>query len=46
MFDDSWWGNKWGASVGLTPRFKKVEDNSLIKAKSFTVYVGVTFWFI
>ena len=46
MFDDSWWGNKWGASVGLTPLFKKVEDNSLIKAKSFTVYVGVTFWFI
>lgn len=46
MFDDSWWGNKWSASVGLTPLFKKVEDNSLIKAKSFTVYVGATFWFI
>jgi len=47
-------------SLGLTPLFKKVEDdaeedieeenteedNSLIKAKSFTVYVGATFWFI
>lgn len=31
MFDDSWWGNKWSASVGLTPLFKKVEDNSLSK---------------
>ena len=47
-------------ALGLTPLFKKVEDNaeedieeadveednSVINAKSFTVYVGATFWFI
>lgn len=24
MFDDSWWGNKWGASIGLTTQDRRI----------------------